>query len=66
MKKETAPNCYGCQYRGEIAGDCHSHCINKTAKVVGDDYGKRSGWFEWPWNFDPVWLISCDGFKKHD
>jgi hypothetical protein len=23
----------------------------------------RNGWFCWPFNFDPVWLEACDGFK---
>jgi len=58
------PNCYKCQYRGEIVGDAHSRCTNKKAKVEADGYGIKSGWFFWPFNFDPVWLISCDGFKK--
>jgi hypothetical protein len=21
------------------------------------------GWFFWPYNFDPRWLKSCDGFE---
>jgi len=25
--------------------------------------GIRHGWFNWPYNFDPVWLLTCDGFK---
>lgn len=61
MKK---PDCYKCEFRGTIPGDAHSQCMNTKAKVEGDDYGRRSGWFSWPFNFDPVWLVSCDGFKK--
>lgn len=30
--------------------------------VVGNPYGIRMGWFNYPWNFDPTWLESCDGF----
>ena len=30
--------------------------------VKGNPHGIRSGWFNWPFNFDPVWLESCDGF----
>ena len=61
MKK---PDCYKCKYRREVPGDAHSRCACATAKVKGDPHGIRSGWFLWPWNFDPVWLISCTGFKK--
>lgn len=24
--------------------------------------GIRNGWFNYPYNFDPVWLENCDGF----
>jgi len=65
MSKDK-PNCYKCKYRGEIPGDCHSTCSNKKANVKGNPHGIRSGWFFWPWNFDPTWLISCTGFKKKE
>lgn len=25
--------------------------------------GRARGWFNWPFNFDPVWLENCDGFE---
>lgn len=28
------------------------------------EHGIRKGWFNWPYNFDPVWLEACDGFKQ--
>ncbi len=34
-----------------------------SLNVVGDPHGIRMGWFAWPWNYDPVWLVSCDGFE---
>ena len=77
------PNCYKCEYRGNVPGDAHSCCeypendtgmlsmfapINaKNAKklnVTADPHGVRCGWFMWPVNFDPVWLLTCDGFKS--
>ena len=56
-------SCYKCAHRREIPGDAHSRCNNHSAKVEGDEYGIRSGWFMWPINFDPVWLKACDGFS---
>ncbi len=56
------PNCYLCVYRHEIPGDCHSSCSNMTAKVSAVEHGVKKGWFFWPFNFDPVWLVTCDGF----
>lgn len=34
--------------------------------VKGDPHGVRNGWFNWPFNFDPVWLLQCDGFETKE
>jgi hypothetical protein len=52
--------CYSCQYRRDVPGDAHSSCAATWAKVKGDAHGIRSGWFFWPFNYDPTWLVSCD------
>lgn len=57
------PKCYQCVHRLEIAGSVHSRCNNHDANVTGSERGVRSGWFRWPLNYDPVWLVSCDGFS---
>ncbi len=31
--------------------------------IKGNAHGIESGWFNWPYNFDPVWLDGCDGFE---
>lgn len=31
-------------------------------KVVGNPHGIKNGWFNHPFNFDPIWLIECSGF----
>jgi hypothetical protein len=61
-----APDCYKCVHRRAIPGDCHSNCVNTSAHVTGHSHGIVHGWFWWPINFDPVWLISCDGFNPTD
>lgn len=38
--------------------------IAKQLNVKADPHGINSGWFMWPVNFDPVWLVSCDGYEK--
>lgn len=30
--------------------------------IKGSEHGIKKGWFNWPVNFDPVWLLNCDGF----
>ena len=63
---KVKPNCYKCKYRGDIPGDAHSCCKNANAKVSGHKHGIKNGWFFWPFNFDPVWLVSCTGFEEKE
>lgn len=32
--------------------------------IRGTLHGIKKGWFNWPFNYDPVWLETCDGFTK--
>lgn len=34
--------------------------------IRAETHGVRNGWFFWPVNFDPVWLINCDGFTQKE
>jgi len=38
----------------------------RALKIKANLIGIRRGWFNWPWNFDPVWLIACDGWEEKD
>ena len=58
-------SCYKCEYQRGIPGNCHIRCANTTANAEGHEQGKRGGWFRWPANFDPIWLVSCDGFSPN-
>ena len=64
--------CYECKHREELPGNCHSQCNKGLAalmkadvmpKVKADSHGIENGWFYFPFNFDPVWLNSCDSFE---
>ncbi len=61
---EDKSNCHKCKHRGTIPGDAHSRCNNPEAKVKGHPGGIKGGWFHHPYNFDPTWLLECDGFEK--
>ena len=37
-----------------------------AVKVVGKPHGIKNGWFNHPFDFDPIWLESCDGFTPKD
>ena len=32
--------------------------------IKANPHGIKKGWFNFPLNFDPVWLENCDGFQK--
>lgn len=36
----------------------------KRLNISYSQHGYENGWFNWPMNFDPVWLDTCDGFEK--
>lgn len=65
-EKVKPPDCYKCVHRRKLLGDEHSECKSTTARVKGNAGGIRRGWFFWPFNFDPVWLVECTGFEAKE
>lgn len=37
---------------------------NNSIGVTGERHGIKMGWFNFPLNFDPCWLLTCDGFDQ--
>lgn len=64
MSDTPKPSCYECKHRVEIPGEAHSRCTNLNANVTGSDYARMKGWFFHPYNFDPAWLLTCDGWEQ--
>jgi len=59
-----------CRYPG-LDSDLFTGLINdknmeiaKQLNVKADPHGINGGWFMWPVNFDPVWLLSCNGYEE--
>jgi hypothetical protein len=64
MENTNSPTiCYECIYRRNVSGDCHSRCTNSLATVTGHAHGYKNGWFMHPFNFDPIWLLTCNGYE---
>lgn len=38
----------------------------KALGIKGHEQGIRKGWFMWPANFDPTWLLACNGFEEEE
>lgn len=55
-----------CLRHSHRSGGC-SPAVNvegaKKLGIEGNPHGIASGWFNWPYNFDPTWLDNCDGHE---
>lgn len=56
--------CYQCRHRQSVVGSAHSGCRSPRAHVEADPHGMKMGWFLFPYNFDPIWLLSCTGYEE--
>ena len=34
--------------------------------IEGERDAIRKGLFEWPWSYDPEWIVNCDGFEQKE
>ena len=34
--------------------------------IKANYHGIKQGWFNFPWNFDPIWLEKCSGFESQE
>lgn len=49
--------CYSCIHMATIPGDAHIQCTNPDENMEGHKHGIKSGWFNYPFNFDPTWKL---------
>jgi len=40
--------------------------VPRGMKIKANKHGINSGWFMFPFNFDPVWLEECSEFKEEE
>jgi len=70
MKK----NCNTCKHRTEIVNShrisCEHYRKNKNLILESPlhknnipEYAKNSGWFDFPYDFDPLWVVDCSEHK---
>lgn len=60
-----------CRYPGNKAGlldffEEMNICNMLKLRISANEHGIRNGWFFWPCNFDPIWLIRCDGYTPKE
>lgn len=43
--------------------------IAETVNELGikiHPHGLKMGWANWPWNFDPNWILECNGYEERE
>lgn len=71
VKLTVTNQCYTCEHRRTIPGDCHTRCAAPWAKgddiPRGDPVGVKNGWWWFPFNFDPTWHTDwCERYTRRD
>lgn len=58
-------NCYNCEFKRNVPGDCHIQCVNPDPEMIGNAHGIKNGWFIYPLVFDPIWMEKeCSNYKE--
>ena len=45
------------------AGRCSGPVPFPGIDITASRVGVEKGYFAWPFNFDPIWLVSCTGYE---
>jgi len=56
------PDCYACIHHKELPVNARIECRANRATVEGHPLAHKHGWFNYPLNFDPLWVQNCDSF----
>jgi len=49
---------------GRVNPQIDIQAISSKFQIKANTTGIKRGWFNWPWNFDPVWLENCNAFEE--
>jgi len=65
MTARTPRNeCWSCQHKRDLTGNCHISCAKPDHDMTGDSHGINSGWFCYPYDYDPIWKTTlCTNYK---
>lgn len=64
MDRTKMNECYLCSHKRNVPGNAHICCVLPDPDMSGVEHGIKSGWFHYPFLFDPVWkLVKCANFE---
>ena len=50
---------------GRVSPQIDIKAVSDKFEIQADAVGIKRGWFNWPWNFDPVWLENCNAYEEN-
>lgn len=68
--------CLNCKHKGKIKNSHHIKCCHPLIEKEGfkgaalnlsvtvSYLGIVEGYCLWPYNYDPIWIVSCEGFEE--
>jgi hypothetical protein len=57
--------CFSCRFMRRITSSSHIRCANPDLTLTGDEDAIEKGYFQYPYNFNPIWIKSiCKKFKE--
>ena len=66
-KQNKMNECWSCQNKRTVSGNCHIKCANPDPDMTGNEHGKKNGWFYYPSCFDPVWKTKlCSNYDQKE
>lgn len=72
MAKTNCHDCVHCR-SNSFVNSAHVHCTmywkyykkNKSAHPKGTEHAIKNGWWDFPYDFDPVWMTEdCKEYKE--
>jgi len=72
IDKSAINQCYGCVFRKELSWSAHSECVfnwdeSNKKPPQHNEHGLKNGWYNFPYNYDPVWQESkCEAIKNNE
>ena len=64
-ERDAMRECWSCENKRSVPGNTHIRCDDPDSEMTGDTHGIKSGWFNYPLLFDPVWKTKlCRHYKE--
>lgn len=66
-RQQAMSQCYRCAHKRNVPGNAHISCAKPSQSMMGDEHGKRNGWWSYPVLFDPTWNMTiCPNHEATD